>query len=78
MNNPARPTESTLLELFRLHRTPFLAKHQDSRKLWHILGFGPEGKYVLGWMVGYDNADPVKLNPQERAWTFLGYVGPNE
>lgn len=77
-DNPAIPTQSTLLELFRLHRTPFLARHQDSRRLWKILGFGPNGDYVVGWVVGYDNPELVKLKKDERAWVYINSVGPNE
>lgn len=73
--NPARLTQYSLLELFRAHRAPFLARHQDSRKLWHIAGFGPDGAYVIGWVVGYTNPELVKLSPKERAWVYLNQVG---
>lgn len=73
--NPAQVTQYSLLELFRLHRTPFLARHQDSRKLWQIAGFGPDGAYVIGWVVGYSNPELVKLDYKERSWTYLGPVG---
>jgi hypothetical protein len=78
MDNPAQPTQYTLLELFRLHRTPFLAKHQDSRKLWRILGFGPEGAYVVGWLEGHSSPDLAKLSPKERSWVFVSPVGPTD
>jgi hypothetical protein len=73
--NPAVPTQYSLTELFRLHRTPFLARHQDSRKLWQILGFGPNGHYIVGWVVGYENPELVKLSPRDREWVYLNSVG---
>lgn len=76
MDNPARPTLSTLTELFRLYRTPFLARQQDTRKLWYIAGFGPDGAYIIGWIVGYPNPDLIKLSPTERDWVYLSPVGP--
>ena len=74
-DNPALPPLSTLTELFRLHRTPFLARRHDTRKLWQIAGFGPNGNYVIGWIVGYENPEIMKLDFKERAWLFISYVG---
>lgn len=76
--NPATPTLYSLLELFRMYRTPFLAKRHDTRRLWQIAGFGPNGNYVIGWVVGYDNPEIIKLDYKERAWTYMGHVGSNE
>lgn len=78
MDNPATPTQYTLLELFRMYRTPFLARHQDSRKVWRILGFGPEGAYVVGWLEGHSSPELVKLSPRDRAWVFIAPVGSGD
>jgi hypothetical protein len=43
--------------------------------MWQIAGFGPNGNYVIGWIVGYENPELVKLDFKERAWLFISYVG---
>lgn len=78
MDNPAQPTQYTLLELFRVHRTPFLVRHQSSRKLWRILGFGPGGAYVVGWIENHSSPELVKLSPKERDWVYVSSIGPTD
>lgn len=62
-----KTTYNSLRQLYR-HASyrRFRARHRDSERFSEILGFGPSGEYMVGWLEGTDNL--LEYPPDESDW----------
>ena len=70
-----RWTQVSFLWKLACHK-PFKARHAPTRRVWHILGCGPNGTYI-GWEDTPNPTVHLDINPDDHAWEMVCVLAGN-